>query len=78
MGKLQDKIMELEEDGSWKDDKIKIDEIVIIYFIISLKHIFYCLMFIFLGQFIKDTTKWNMSGPVCHPWACGFVENDVL
>ena len=26
----------------------------------------------------KNTTKWNMSGPVCLPRACGPVANDIL
>ena len=26
----------------------------------------------------KNTTKWNMSGPVCAPTACGILENYIL
>ena len=32
----------------------------------------------YLGSFLKNTTKWKMSVPVCGPSACDFVANYIL
>ena len=45
----------------------------------SLFRVTYWVYYEFLSYlFGKNTTKWNMSGPVCRPRIFGFVENDVL
>jgi hypothetical protein len=33
---------------------------------------------IFFQFFEENTTKWNMSDPVCAPMACNIVANNIL